>query len=114
LRHKITTILNFKYKFYLKLLIQFHFIFIISHIKGHFQRKKYSVNAFPLPIPYKLIKKEDVVKLDHMIRHGDNIEKILEYVDRIVLEDYFSKNDILKINKLQNKLLDRRIKQKSK
>lgn len=62
-----------------------------------------------LCIPYKEIDDENVKVLDSMIRRRDSIEKILQFVDDIVL-DGLELDELEKIRKIREKYLMRRLK----
>lgn len=62
-----------------------------------------------LCIPYKEIDDENVETLDSMIRQGDSVEQILQFVDEIVL-DGLELYELEKIKKIREKYLIRRLK----
>ena len=59
-------------------------------------------------IPYKFIKKKDIDALDEMIRNRINIDEIIKYVDKIVLKDIATAEEIDTINELRREYIKRR------
>ncbi|WEG12600.1 Eco57I restriction-modification methylase domain-containing protein [Pullulanibacillus sp. KACC 23026] len=62
-----------------------------------------------LSMPYKKIDEYDVEKLDLMFRNNEKLEKIVDYVDGIVLKELDEK-DIFQLKMIRNKYLSRRLK----
>lgn len=63
-----------------------------------------------LPLPYKKINSSDIKKLDKMIRNNASIEKITDFVDSKVLNDFINKDELVIIKNIRNKLISRRLK----
>ena len=65
-----------------------------------------------IPVPYVKVKTSDFAKLDSMLRNKESIDSILNFTDGVILRDHLklSKKDILKINTIYRKLVDRRLK----
>lgn len=63
-----------------------------------------------LPLPYKVISKEKINKLNNMIEIGCSVDQITNLVDEEVLKDHFSNEELLIIQEIRRKLISRRIK----
>lgn len=59
-------------------------------------------------IPYRAIAKEQVYKLDEMIRSKKNVQDIIDYVDSIVLSD-LSQEEVTLLRNIRNRYITRRI-----
>lgn len=62
-----------------------------------------------IALPYKKIRKQSVDKLDRLFREKTKIDKIIDYVDSIVLSD-FQQEEILLLQNIRKRYLDRRLK----
>lgn len=62
-----------------------------------------------LCLPYKRVDKQKVQKLDSMLRTNKPIEKVMEFVDSVVLND-LTENDLELLKKIRMKYLMRRLK----
>lgn len=62
-----------------------------------------------LSIPYKKIRKQSIEKLDRMFRNGVKIEKVIDYVDGIVLSG-LSLDERIFLRNVRQRYLDRRLK----
>lgn len=63
-----------------------------------------------LNIPYKIIEEGYILQLDEMFRNKTELNKIIDYVDNIVLTD-LSPNDIKTLQEIRSRYLKRRLKQ---
>lgn len=63
-----------------------------------------------LHMPYRNIKQEHIVYIDNMLRQKDEMAKIIDYVDNIVLDVTQEQKEILQ--SIRNRYLERRIKYK--
>jgi adenine-specific DNA-methyltransferase len=63
-----------------------------------------------LCIPYKKIDKNDIDRLDHMLRQNAPVEEIFQYVDNVVL-DALNNDDLSKLKRIREKYLMRRLKE---
>lgn len=64
-----------------------------------------------LRLPYKKISIKDIQKVDQMLRRKEKLEKIVDYVDKIVLEE-LNEEHINNLRIIRNKYLLRRLKNK--
>lgn len=62
-----------------------------------------------IALPYKKIRKQSVEKLDRLFRNKADIDEIIDYVDSIVLSD-FRQQEILLLQNIRKRYLDRRLK----
>jgi len=62
-----------------------------------------------LPIPNCKVTIDDVKKLDNMLRSNETVENITEFVDNLVLKSYLLGYEIEKLQRIKQKLLQRRL-----
>ena len=62
-----------------------------------------------LAIPYRKIDKDDIKQLSEMFKANENIDKIIAFVNLKTIEKDWEHKQILKLDKMRRKLMERRL-----